>query len=69
MLFVFGHVRAKMPLGYVLLLVGCSYPPWKLIMWPNCFPKPRNGVYCCVCNGSLDYVGVGRRLLDKPSVL
>ena len=67
--FVFGHVRAKTSLGYGLLLVGCSYPPWKLIMWLKCSPLPRNGVFCCVCNWSLDCVGVERSLLEKPSVL
>ena len=67
--FVFGHVRAKMSLGCALLLVGCSYAPWQSILWLNYFPQPRNGVYCYVCNWSLDCVGVERSLLNKPIVL
>ena len=67
--FIFGHIRAKTSLGYGLLLVGCSYPPWKLILWLKCSPLPRNGVYYYVCNWSLDCVGLERSLLEKPSVL
>ena len=66
-----GHVRTKMSLGYDLLLVGCSYPPWQLILWLNYFPQPRNCVYCCVCIGALVCVElgveVGPNQLDKSS--
>ena len=57
--FVFGHVRAKTSLEYELLLGGRFHPPWQFILLPNCFPQPRNCVYCCVCICALVFIELG----------
>ena len=49
----------KRPLEIKFDVRGCSYPPWQFILLSNCFPQPRNDVYCCVCIGALVCVELG----------